>query len=87
MMKDPMQYLDELASSAREEMAPQGDVVVSVLRQIRRARPSLAKPMLVFASSYAAATAVLAITYGAMVLDSVRDPLSAVFQMAAGMSL
>ena len=47
-MTDPMQFLDDLARRAREEMAPEGDVSEDVVRKIRETGSPPQKPNVFF---------------------------------------
>ena len=49
-MTDPLQFLDDLADSARNEKVPQGDVSENVARIIRETRPKPRKPVIFFAA-------------------------------------
>ena len=82
-MNDPLEYIEKLAARARQEKALQGDVSQLVLRRIHEREDSLSRPMLVFAAGYAAAASI-ALAYGLMLFNTINDPLSSVFQIAAG---
>ena len=81
-MKNALDYFERLASRARREEAPQGDVSYRVLARLTERAPTLATPLAVFALGYAA-TASVALVYGLTVIQAASDPLSPVFQMAS----
>ena len=82
-MNDPLDYIEKLAAHARQEEAPQGNVSRLVVGRLHEREDSLSKPMFVFAAGYAAAAS-MALAYGLMLLNTINDPLSSVFQIAAG---
>ncbi len=81
-MKDSLDYIERLASRARQEKAPQGDVSQRVLLRLTGRGPSFATPMAVFALGYAAAASV-ALVYGVSLIQAFSDPFASVFQMAS----
>jgi len=81
-MKGSLDYIERLASRARQEEAPQGDVSQRVLLRLAGRGPAFGVPMAVFTLGYAAAAAV-ALVYGVSLFQTFSDPFASVFQMAS----
>lgn len=81
-MREPMEYVEQLARRARQETAPQGDVSGRVLSRLASGESLLGVPMLVFATGYAALASV-ALVYGYILFGTINDPLLSVFQQVA----
>lgn len=82
-MYDPLDYVIQVARRARMEEAPGADVAPAVMRRLRSAPPSIARPLSVFTAVTAAVTlgvVVLALAF----MDAVpaSDPLTALYQVA-----
>jgi hypothetical protein len=84
-MSNPLDYVEKLASRARLERAPQGDVTALVMDRLQVGGNLLTRPMLVFAAGYALA-AVVAVVYGFYLFDTMGDPLTMLFQEAAALT-
>jgi len=88
-MRDPIDFVKELADLARREVRPQGHVAHEVIRRLPEKKPLLMGPLTVFAL----ASAVLAIGALGIAVVSVRSAgtantasgnmLSAFFQLAS----
>ncbi|MFC1572721.1 hypothetical protein ACFL6M_03890 [Candidatus Eisenbacteria bacterium] len=78
-MHDPLKHLDKIAARARGEQPPRVDVSERVVTHLLQRQPRVDRPLLVFAlGSVAAAIVVALITIP--LLNSVSDPLWALFQ-------
>ena len=80
-MTDPFDYMDKLATRARHDRAPQGDVSQRILYRLAEQESRVESPMLVFAAAYAA-IASAALAYGYVLFGSMTDPLLSLFQQA-----
>jgi hypothetical protein len=80
-MTDPFDYVDRLATRARLERAPQGDVSRRILQRLPGAESRNGLPRLVFATGYAA-VACVSLVYGYVLFGSMSDPLLSLFNQA-----
>jgi len=76
--------LDRLAAKARQETAPPVDTVARVLTRIQRRERLLERPLAIFAAGSLAMAAGVAL-FVVPLIQTMADPLGAVFQMSAGM--
>ena len=81
-MTDPFDYMDKLATRARHDRAPQGDVSQRIQHRLPGRESRIGLPRLVFATGYAAVASV-ALVYGYVLLGNMTDPLLSLFQQAA----
>lgn len=85
-MEHEFSSLDRLANRARQEITPSGDVRAAVIRRLRAGGDtSLVRPLVVFATGYAAA-GIVAAGIGISLLNAINDPLSVMFQFGTVIS-
>ncbi len=75
--------VDRLAAKARQETAPPVDTAARVLSRIRRQERFLERPLAIFAAGSLAMAAGVAL-FVVPLIQTIADPLGAVFQMSAG---
>jgi hypothetical protein len=85
-MDTPLDTLEKLATRARRETAPQGDVLHHVLREARAPDAPMTRPLALFTGAYAT-VAIVMMAYFLQTGGGVDDPLSSLFQMASLFSL
>lgn len=83
-MSDPLIYVDRLAARARQENAPVVDTTARVLLQIQRHQRRMVRPLAFVAAGSLALAAGIAVLIVPLI-QSITDPLGALFQIGAGM--
>jgi hypothetical protein len=83
-MNDPLISLDRLAARARQESAPSVDTADRILFQIQQHQRRTVRPLAFVAAGSLALAAGIAL-FIVPLIQSITDPLAAVFQAGAGM--
>jgi hypothetical protein len=83
-MSNPMNYVDRLAVRARQERIPSVDTAGQVLLRIQQHQPRAVRPLAFVAAGSLALAAGIAV-FIVPLIQSITDPLAAVFQVGAGM--
>jgi hypothetical protein len=83
-MSNPLNYVNRLAARARQESTPSVDTASQVLVQIQQYQPRTVRPLAFMAAGSLALAAGIAV-FIVPLIQSITDPLGAVFQVGAGM--
>lgn len=83
-MSNPLNYVDRLAARARQESVPAVDTAERVLHQIQQQQRRTVRPLAFVAAGSLALAAGIAV-FIVPLIQSMTDPLGAVFQVGAGM--
>lgn len=83
-MSDSLIYVDRLAARARQESIPSVDTARQVLIQIQQHQRRIVRPLAFVAAGSLALAAGIAV-FIVPLIQSIMDPLGAVFQVGAGM--
>ena len=85
-MKHIEKHMEQLAARARGEIVPVGDVTAEVLRRLHSEEAIVPNaPLTLFAAGYAALAAT-ALVFGVSLLNTLNDPLAAMFEFGMGIS-
>jgi hypothetical protein len=83
-MSDPLIYLDQLAARARQEAVPEVNTADRVLLQLQQHQRRTVRPLAFVAAGSLALAAGIAL-FIVPLIQSITNPLAAVFQVGAGM--
>ncbi len=80
------EHLEQLAARARHEVVPVRDVSAEVIRRLRSEEAiAPSAPLTLFAAGYAALAAT-ALVFGVSLLNTLNDPLVAMFEFGMGIT-
>ena len=85
-MKHLEDHMEQLAARAQAEVIPVGNVSAKVIRRLHNEEAVVPNaPLTLFAAGYAAVAAT-ALIFGVSLLNTLNDPLAAMFEFGMGIS-
>ena len=83
-MSDPLEYVRQLADTARQEEPPRGHVVPRAMARLQAVRtPPLVRPWSVFAAGSLALAAIAAFTIIGSYGNATSDPILVLYKVAS----